>query len=260
MPTFTHFLNLEIEHIIYALTLLVVGYTLAIKTSHLVNVNMQKRFSKHHSMLVSRSLYYFIFLMFLISALNEIGFKLTVLLGTAGVFTVVLSFASQTAASNIISGIFLLFERPFKVGDTIVVKDVKGTVETMEWMATKIKTNDNLMVRIPNETLIKSDITNWTTMKIKRDDLKLAIGFHSVHEIQNVKQLILTTCKKNEYVLAKPAPKIEVTQLIDNQAMELNISYWTQHDLGATKDLILTDLMELIEKKQLVLYKDKEKN
>ena len=100
---------------VYATSLLIVGYFIAKKLSVLAERAGSKRFSRHHTLLIKRSIFYLVFTIFFVSSLQHLGFKLSVLLGAAGVFTVAISFASQTAVSNLISGIFLLFEHPFKI-------------------------------------------------------------------------------------------------------------------------------------------------
>jgi len=128
----------------YAVCLFVFGYFIAKRFSIIVDRAFAKRFSRHHTMLIRRSVFYLIFTIFAVTSLQHIGFHLSVLLGAAGVFTVAISFASQTAASNLISGIFLLFEHPFKVGDTVEVKGINGVVDSIDLLSTKLKTPDFL--------------------------------------------------------------------------------------------------------------------
>ena len=81
----------------------------------------------------------------------------------AGLLTVALGFAAQTSASNLISGLFLLGERPFVVGDVIrLASGITGEVVGIDLLSVKIRTFDNLLVRVPNETLLKSELTNLT--------------------------------------------------------------------------------------------------
>ncbi|RXM22074.1 mechanosensitive ion channel, partial [Citrobacter sp. AAK_AS5] len=79
--------------------------------------------------------------------------------------------------SNLISGLFLVMERPFVVGDVITVDDVTGEVLTIDMLSTKLRTFDNLYVRMPNETIIKSRVTNLTHFPIRRIDLRLGVAY-----------------------------------------------------------------------------------
>lgn len=243
--TLEYLKQVDWERIVFAVLLLFFGYFIGKKISHWVERFIESRFSKHQAMLSSRVVFYSLFLLFLVSALHEMGFKLTILLGTAGLFTVALSFASQTAASNLISGVFLLFERPFKVGDVISIKDIKGTVETIDWLSTKIKTNDNRLIRIPNEGLIKSEITNLSTYPQKRDEIILRID--AAHDVNNIKSLIQKICDECCHILPMPSTKILFSQMIDRGGIELKVLYWSSVDIATVRDEVLSTIKTTFE-------------
>lgn len=252
--TLEYLKHLKWDHIAFSLMLLFLGYFFAKKISALVGKFIENKFSKHHAMLFSRVVYYGLFLLFLVSALHEMGFKLTILLGTAGLFTVALSFASQTAASNLISGVFLLFERPFKVGDVISIKDIKGTVETIDWLSTKIKTSDNRLIRIPNEALIKSEITNLSIYPQKRDEIVLRID--SIHNISNIKMLLRDICDECVHILPKPGTKILLSQMLD-KGVELKVLYWSKTDLALVRDELLTAIKTSFEREAITFLPER---
>lgn len=237
------------KQLTYAFLLLFVGHFICKRISIFIGKLTQMRFSKHHALLISRFVYYGLFLLFVVSALNQLGFKLTILLGAAGVFTVALSFASQTAASNLISGIFLLFEQPFKVGDLIAFKDIKGTVETIDWLSTKIRTGDNRLVRIPNEGLIKSEITNLSTFPQKQDEIILRV--EASHNIAGIKVLLKELCDDCTHVLSDPATKILTAGFIGNGGVELRILYWSKHDLAMVRDELLVAIKNTFEQESI---------
>lgn len=253
--TLEYLKQLKWEHISFAFVLLIFGYFFSKKISQLAARLFENKFSKHHAMLFSRMIYYSLFLLFLVSALSEMGFKLTILLGTAGLFTVALSFASQTAASNLISGIFLLFERPFKVGEVISIKDNKGTVETIDWLSTKIKTSDNRLIRIPNESLIKSEITNLSIYPQKRDEIILRIG--ASHNVNSIKTLLKNICDECPYILPQPSTKILLSKMIDRGGIELKVLYWSNGDLDMVKDDILTSIKSTFERKEITFIPER---
>src|SRR5690554_7225950 len=117
---------------------------------------VEKRTTKHHQAIIRRVFFYLVFIIFSMAGLREAGFSLEVVLGAAGILTVAIGFASQTSASNIISGLFLVMEKPFEIGDMIEVDATAGEVIAIDLLSVKIRTPDNLFVRVPNETLIKS--------------------------------------------------------------------------------------------------------
>tara|TARA_Y100000588_G_scaffold390551_1_gene496368 strand:- start:581 stop:1357 length:777 start_codon:yes stop_codon:yes gene_type:complete len=209
--------------IIYSILLMGIGFIIAKRLSQLVERSMSHRFSRHQALLARRLIFYVLFFTFLVSALHQIGFKITVLLGAAGVFTVALSFASQTAASNLVSGIFLIFESPFKVGDTITVKNITGVVDSIDLLSTIIISVDNKKIRVPNETIVKSEITNMSSKPIRRIDLILGISYDS--NIDEVKQVLMDIADKNPDVLGDPAPNVIINQFADS-AIEIKFMAW----------------------------------
>lgn len=213
----------RILNVIYALCSIVIGYIIANHTAYLVEKSLSHKISRHHALLLRRFLFYSIFGIFLIMGLQYLGFKLSLLLGAAGVFTVALSFASQTAISNLVSGIFLLFEHPFKVGDTVEVQGTNGVVESIDLLSTKLRTSDNKLVRIPNEVLIKSEITNLSYFKTRRLDILLSFAYNC--DITKAKELLLGIADQEELVLKKPAPSVEVNGFV-NGAIEVKLMVW----------------------------------
>lgn len=238
-------LNLDkLISLTYAVGLILLGYLLAKKISHFLENG--QRFSRHQMVLLSRVVFYFIFTIFFIAGLQQLGFNLSVLLGAAGVFTVAISFASQTAASNLISGIFLLFEHPFKMGDQISVKGVVGTVESIDLLSTKIKTADNTLVRIPNEGLIKSDITNLSYFPTRRLDLPISIAFDN--DLSAIKQLLLDIAHHHEKVLKTPPCTISIAHF-SGSVIELILMLWVKStDLSGVKN----DIQEQIKRQFMV--------
>lgn len=218
----------------YSLGLFIFGYFLAKKISHFVAIPIAQRFSRHHAQLVSRATFYLIFIMFFVTGLQHLGFNLSVLLGAAGVFTVAVSFASQTAASNLISGIFLLFERPFKVGDTIEVKTIRGTVESIDLLSSKLRTSDNTLVRIPNESMMKSEIFNLSYFLTRRIDVLLGVSYQC--NMEQVKSLLKSVAEACDTVLKEPEPLVIIDNFAD-YGVQLKLMVWAKNgDLQTIKN------------------------
>ena len=123
---------------------------------------LEKRLSRHVALILSNIFFYGGLALVIVSLLNEVGFKLSALVGAAGVIGIAIGFAAQTSVSNIISGIFLLAEQPFKVGDMLATDKAVGKVESIDLLSVKIRTLDNTLVRVPNELLLKNVIINRT--------------------------------------------------------------------------------------------------
>ena len=112
--------------------LLLIGLLVASVASRLSRRLTRERFSIHSQTLIRRLVFYGILVLFVASAMRELGFSLAVLMGAAGVLTVAIGFASQTTASNLISGLFLIGERSFEIGDIIKVGSTTGEVLSID--------------------------------------------------------------------------------------------------------------------------------
>ncbi len=125
----------------------------------------------------------FIFLTLHYDEFKKAGFKLSVFLGAAGILTVALGFASQTSASNLISGLFLISEGSFEVGDTIQItlirgNTIEGEVISIDLLSVKLLTLDNVYIRLPNEQLIRAPVHNLSKISNTAYSITLAINFH----------------------------------------------------------------------------------
>lgn len=163
--------------------ILLLGIPLIKLIRKLTSKMVGNKLSAQSEQLIIRAVYYLSFLILLVTLLNELGFKLSALLGAAGVLGIAVGFASQTSISNIISGIFLISEKPFKVGDYIQVGDVAGTVHSIDLLSIKLDTPDNRFVRVPNETMIKSEVINFNRYDIRRVNLEMIVALDSDLEL-----------------------------------------------------------------------------
>jgi small-conductance mechanosensitive channel len=170
-----------------------------------------KHLSQHAGVLVGRIIFYGGLLLIFITVLQELGFNVAALLGAAGVLGVAIGFASQTAVSNIISGFFLLLERPFSVGDIIKSGDVVGYVESIDLLSVHVRTSDNKLVRLPNETMLKQSLSNLTYYPIKRIDCIVSMPY--TIDVERAKNTIKQVVVSNDLFLKDPAMVVMVHKL-----------------------------------------------
>jgi small-conductance mechanosensitive channel len=161
-------------------------------------------------------------------ALAELGLNLGVVLGAAGVLTVALGFAAQTSVSNLISGLFLMAEQPFRVGDVVRISaELMGEVLAIDMLSVKLRTFDNLLVRIPNETLIKANIVNLTAFPIRRYDLQVGVAYKE--SIARVRDVLFEVARANPLCLEEPKPVL-IFQGYGDSAVLLQFSVWAARD------------------------------
>lgn len=207
--------------------LLVLGSILGSLAARSVARVMSTRSSRHHTVMFRRLVFYVIFILFGVAALREAGFSLDVVLGAAGILTVAIGFASQTSASNMISGLFLLVEKPFEIGDVIEVDVTRGEVVGIDMLSVKLRTRDNLYVRIPNETLIKTPVVNRSRFPIRRIDLQVGIAY--AEDVQKVETLLLALAEKDPDCLEEPKAFVLVTAF-GPSSVDLQFSFWVPKD------------------------------
>ncbi|HUU29263.1 MAG TPA: mechanosensitive ion channel family protein [archaeon] len=188
---------------------------------------MKKRTSPQQAATISKISFYFLITLIIISALREMGFDLSVLLGAAGILTVAVGFASQTSASNIISGLFLLADRPFQVGDIVEVGGTMGIVNDMELLSVKLRTFQNALVRIPNEEMIKTQVINYTQYPIRRIDIELGVAYKE--DISKVRKILFDVAARNPLSLEEPAP-IFIFKGYGDSSIDLLFGVWVKKE------------------------------
>lgn len=185
------------------------------------------RMGIHAATTLKRVVFYLLTAVVLMAALKELGFSLGVLLGAAGVLSVALGFASQTSASNLISGIFLVAESPFKIGDIIRVGNISGQVLSIDLLSVKLRTFDNLFVRVPNETLIKTEITNLTRFPIRRLDIQIGIAYKE--DLDKAREVMIKVADQLPLCLDQPRPLV-IFQGFGDSSLDLQFSVWATRE------------------------------
>lgn len=186
-----------------------------------------RRIGDGQQLLLRRMVWYALLFTVIATTLRHLGLDLGVLLGAAGILTVALGFASQTSASNLISGVFLLAERPFTVGDIIMVGATTGEVVGIDALSVKLRTFDNLLVRLPNESLLKEPITNLTRYPIRRMDLRFFVAFES--PLSALEARLVATADALPLCLDEPRPVFQVLGF-GEAGVEVQFSVWTARE------------------------------
>lgn len=134
------------------------------------------------------------------------GVNLAPVLGAAGVVGLAVGIASQASLSNMISGFLLVSEKAFIVGDVIRTGTITGVVASIDLLSTKIRTFDNLYVRVPNEKLASAEITNITRFPIRRLDVTFTVPFTT--DLPALFALLRELASANRLVLQEPEPLV----------------------------------------------------
>ena len=207
--------------------ILLIGIPLVRLIRSIMRKIVKDRLSVQSEQLVVRSVYYASVLILFMNVLNEFGFKLSALLGAAGVFGIAIGFASQTSVSNIISGIFLISEKPFVIGDSVQIGTTIGTIESIDLLSIKLKTYDGRYVRVPNETMIKTEVINITRYPIRRANISVSVSYKA--NLTKVLEVLADIAAKEPLAINEPAPLLLVDSFTDS-GISISFGVWTNQE------------------------------
>lgn len=215
----------KIQTIVTSLTWLILSFMLASLLSRFASQALKNHISEHHAMVMRRMSFYLILLTGAMMLAKHLGFDLSTLWAGAGIGAAAVAFASQAGISNVISGFFLIGEKPFVIGDTLAVNEVVGEVLSIGLLAINIRTKDNTLVRIPNEMLLKSQFQNLSRFPIRRIEIRLKI--HYQEDFSKIKTLLLNTAMEHPLCLETPSPELVCVEFSDVGIL-LQLAVWAK--------------------------------
>ncbi len=203
--------------------ILVVGFFLVRLVALIVRRLFTHNLSDQSRMILNKAVVYIGGVLVIIAVLSDLGVKLSALLGAAGVVGIAVGIASQTSLGNIISGLFLVSEKTFEIGDVVTVGSKTGIVYSIDLLSIKLRTFDNLLIRIPNQTIISSELTNITRFPIRRLDFTIGVAYKENLEI--VRDTLLTIARENPLCLDEPEPLL-VFNGFGNSSIDILLGVW----------------------------------
>lgn len=188
-------------------------------------MNKIKRFKKDITLiyLVRDIINYIIYFIALMIILQIFGINLAGILLSLGIVGIAVSFAAKDLISNLFSGILLILGRSVKVGDTLEIKEMKGTVEIIRLRSTTIKDDKGVLSNIPNSTLTNNTYLQYNSKERNRVDLIVGISLNI--DIEEFRKYILDFINKQSGVLKNPKAKI-FSKNITFEETTLKISFW----------------------------------
>lgn len=161
----------------------------------------------------------------IIVAVQSIGLNLTSLAVVFGLLSVGIGFGLQHVASNFISGLIILFERPIKIGDRITIGDVLGDIVNISLRATLIRTIDNISIIVPNSEFITSRVTNWSHRDPKVR-VHIPVGTAYGSDVPLVISSLHEVAKSHPEVMKDPPPKVWFNEFADS-SLNFELLVWT---------------------------------
>lgn len=211
-----------------ALAILVFGILVVRLLGALIHRRMKAGTNAHWALVARKITAYTGTAVVLLAVARTLGLDLTALAATAGVATIAVGFAAQTSLSNLIAGLFLLVDRPFEVGDTVEIEGRLGIVREISLLSTLVRTFDSILVRWPNEVVLKSTILNYTRFPARRVDIKVGIAYGS--DLPQARKVLLAALQELESILIEPVPEVVTRGFLDS-AVELEVRVWVAQSL-----------------------------
>ena len=158
--------------------------------------------------------------------LDNAGIHLATLAVFAGAVGVGIGFGLQNIASNFISGLVILAERPITIGDRVEVAGVTGQVQQIRARSTVILTNDNITMIVPNTKFIDSPVTNWTYGD-PRVRFRIPVGVAYGSDLEKARDALLEVARENPQVLEEPSPTVFL-EAFGGSSINLELVVWSK--------------------------------
>ena len=201
-----------------------------------------KKMSIQTQHIIKKAIDYSAFVTIVLTAFHRLGINVSGLLGAAGIAGIAIGFAAQTSVSNVISGLFVITERAFKIGDIIEISGIIGTVQSIDLLSVALKTFDSQYVRVPNETIIKANLINYSHFPLRRIKTELSVPYGI--DLRRVETILIDTAKKNRFIVDDPAPSVLWTAFASSGISCALLAWTSVQDYGTARNSIFIDIDE----------------
>lgn len=219
--------DVTILDLFMVICIFVVAIFIAKTLSIYLRRSLKDKFRADRLEIITKVIYYGIIGLAVIITFPILGINPSGLLVAGGIAGIIIGFASQSIVGNLISGLFLMIERPIKMGNAVRIDEYSGMVEDIRIISTTLRTWDGLYVRIPNEKVFTSSITNYVANVARRFGYVVGIRYSDDADqaISIMKQLI----EDHPLALKNPPPQLFVNSLGDN-AVNITVRMWAPVD------------------------------
>lgn len=215
--------SITVLDILKIVLIFLIATVIAKVLSSYIRLFFKDRLSKQPLSLLIKGVKYTIYIIAIMMVLPILGVNPSGILVAGGILGIVIGFASQSVVSNLISGIFLISEKPIQIGDVVEVGGTTGEVTDIRILSTTIKTFDGTLVRVPNNTVFNSPITNYIYHKVRR--FGYVVGIRYRDDGEKAVEVIKEVLDEHPLVLKSPEPLIFVDELADN-SVNIVIKVW----------------------------------
>ena len=221
---FTDWIAEFFPSLLAAVVILIVGISLAGFISNLLSKTLKRaKVSEEVVTFVHSFSKHALRILVLVAALAKLGFNIASLITALGAATVAIGLALQDTLKNVASGLMILVNKPFKVGDYIQISGFEGTVTKIDISSTHLLTIDNKEVIFPNGNITSNNITNYSSQEKRLVDLKYSVAYNS--DLDKVKSVLNALIGKNDKIICEPAPFVAVGEHADS-SIQIIVRVW----------------------------------
>ena len=228
--------NVTVLDIIIAFGIILLVVIIAKIVTLSIRRSLREKVKKGNLDLVVKLVYATIIIIGLLTILPIVGIQPSGLQVAGGIVGIVIGFASQSIVSNLISGIFLIIERPIAIGDEVEIGGKGGFVEDVRIFSTIIRGYDGIHIRIPNDKVFTGDIMNLVMNTARRFSYIIGISYKA--DLEKAMRIIEETIDKHPYALKNPHPDIYVKNLGDS-SVDIKVRIWVPSTLWLREERMM---------------------
>jgi small-conductance mechanosensitive channel len=225
-----------IQKIVKAAGILIGGYIVARVASSLTGRVVEREVNPHVGR-ISRNVVFYTFMGVAVVTAIGLFIQITTIIAAAGIAGIAIGMAAQRSVSNIISGLFLLADQPFEIGDAVDIGGDAGVVLDISLFSTRLRTFDNKYLRIPNDAVANAKIINLSYYDLRRLDIPLGVAYKE--DVGGGVEAISRVVGNHKNVLVEPEPQVLVTGFGES-SIDISVRVWVQRTelLSARTELI----------------------
>lgn len=230
-------LRLNAGNLFYAVIILLIGVLIARVVRKAVVTAMERtRADPSAKNIIARLSYGGVVILAILTALAQIGINVAALLAGLGIFGFALGFALQDVSKNFISGLLLLVQKPFSVGEVVQIDEYTGTVKDIQLTATELETLDGQIVLIPSALVYTNPIVNVSRATGRRIELQIGVAYDS--DLEKVRQVAIAAIAKVAGLRDDPPPNVNFSTF-GSYAIQMILYFWI--DTSKTDTLTARD-------------------
>lgn len=230
--------------IVFVLTLLItIGFALLIRQLLLRALLKKGKLNRGVAFAYTRIVYYIVLFTGFLVAVHTSGINISVIFAGGAALLVGIGFGIQNIANNFISGLILLIERPIKEGDFVEVDGMLGTVKEISARSTKIVTNSNVTIIVPNSRFLETKVINHSFLATSWVDIPLNVPYKV--DLNKVSSLLMKIASNHPLVLKEPLPSVSISEFTDSF---IKLKVWVCTEQAKLYGIIRSDIMKEIVK------------